>query len=109
MLGRHERAPEPRSPAGTRRRAPSPCERRVTAAVMDPAPASIQAPETIELSVIIQTRNRVGILMETLARLIEQETDVRFEVVVVDDGSTDATVASARSLAECAPVPITVL
>ena len=63
---------------------------------MDPAPASIQAPETIEqLSVIIPTRNRVGILMETLARLIEQETEVRFEVVVVDDGSTDATVASA--------------
>jgi len=46
---------------------------------MDPAPVSIQAPETIELSVIIQTRNRVGILMETLARLIEQETEVRFE------------------------------
>jgi len=77
---------------------------------MDPAPASIQAPETIEqLSVIIPTRNRVGILMETFTRLIEQETEVRFEVVVVDDGSTDATVASARSLAERAPVPITVL
>ncbi len=65
--------------------------------------------EVIELSVVIPTRNRVDVLTETLGRLIEQQTEIPFEVVVVDDGSTDATVAVARSLAERAPLPITVL
>ncbi|MDQ3849116.1 MAG: glycosyltransferase [Actinomycetota bacterium] len=63
----------------------------------------------IELSVIIPTRNRVDVLRETLARLVDQETELAFEVLVVDDGSTDATVVTARSFAEHAPVPITVL
>ncbi len=60
----------------------------------------------IELSVIIPTRNRVEILMETLRRLVAQETELAFEVVVVDDGSTDATVARTRSFAQQSPVPI---
>ena len=63
----------------------------------------------IELSVIIPTRDRVDILVETLRRLMAQQTERSFEVVVVDDGSTDATVVTARSFAEDAPVPVTVL
>ncbi len=63
----------------------------------------------IELSVIIPTRDRVDILTETLKRLVEQRTEIEFEIVVVDDGSRDATVAEARSVAEHAPVPLTVL
>ena len=63
----------------------------------------------VELSVIIPTHNRVDILMETLARLIAQETEVAFEVLVVDDGSTDATVVTVRSLAERSAVPVSIL
>ncbi len=63
----------------------------------------------IELSVIIPTRDRVATLAETLERLIAQQTELSFEVVVVDDGSTDATVATVQALAERAPLPITAL
>ncbi|MDP8908835.1 MAG: glycosyltransferase [Chloroflexota bacterium] len=63
----------------------------------------------IELSVIIPTRDRLEILSETLERLARQETDLSFEVIVVDDGSTDATVETVRSFAERAPVPVSVV
>ncbi len=63
----------------------------------------------IALSVIIPTRDRVDILMETLARLVAQRTEHRFEALVVDDGSTDATVATARCFAERSPIPVSVL
>lgn len=65
--------------------------------------------EVTELSVIIPTRDRVEVLTETLERLIVQETVLPFEVVVVDDGSTDATVATVRSRAAHSPVPVSVL
>ena len=67
------------------------------------------ADEIFDLSVIIPTRDRVAILMETLARLTAQQTEHRFEVVVVDDGSQDATVATVRSFARRCDVPICVL
>ncbi len=66
-------------------------------------------PEVIELSVIIPTRNRADVLAVTLERLIGQGTEHSFEVLVVDDGSTDATVTTARSIAERSPVPMSVL
>ena len=63
----------------------------------------------IELSVIVPTRDRLDTLRETLERLARQQTELPFEVIVVDDGSTDATVATVRSFAERAPVPVSVI
>jgi glycosyltransferase involved in cell wall biosynthesis len=51
---------------------------------MRPAPA---------VSVILSTRNRAGYLPEVLGSLAAQTGDVPFEVVVVDNGSSDATPA----------------
>jgi len=54
-----------------------------------PALSQSQAPD---ISVIIPTRNRASLLLETLAALEDQTAPRhRFEVVVVDDGSTDGT------------------
>ena len=48
------------------------------------------------VSVVVPTRNRAAYLAVTLESLAGQQIDVPYEVVVVDDGSTDAI----RSLAE---------
>jgi glycosyltransferase involved in cell wall biosynthesis len=47
----------------------------------------------VELTVIIPTRNRCAIVSETLDRLESQAREVACEVIVVDDGSSDDTVA----------------
>ena len=44
-----------------------------------------------EISVVIPTHNRLDVLPEVLAALAAQRTSVPFEVVVVDDGSSDGT------------------
>ena len=43
-----------------------------------------------DASVIIPTYNRAQFLEFTLSSLVEQRTDYAFEVIVVDDGSTDS-------------------
>lgn len=48
-------------------------------------------PARPELSVVIPTRDRAGLLDESLASLAAQTAAGRFEVVVVSDGSTDDT------------------
>lgn len=48
---------------------------------------------TPEVSVVIPTYNRMDVLPEVLAALGAQRTTIPFEVVVVDDGSTDGTAA----------------
>src|SRR3954447_17098551 len=53
----------------------------------------------MELTVVIPTRDRRAILLETLARLDRQGGDVRFEAIVVDDGSADGTSEALRELA----------
>jgi GT2 family glycosyltransferase len=45
----------------------------------------------LELSVIIPTRDRRAILCETLSRLELMSGDIRFEVMIIDDGSADGT------------------
>ncbi len=45
------------------------------------------------VSVVVPTRNRAGYLEVTLASLAAQAPDVPYEVIVVDDGSSDATAA----------------
>ena len=50
------------------------------------------------LSVVVPTRNRADYLQVTLASLSEQAGDVPYEVIVVDDGSTDASAALAERM-----------
>ncbi|MEJ7817588.1 MAG: glycosyltransferase family A protein [Thermoleophilaceae bacterium] len=49
------------------------------------------------VSVVVPTRNRAEYLSVALASIVSQQPDAAFEVVVVDDGSTDATAAVARA------------
>ena len=60
-------------------------------------------PSVPELSVVFATHNRADRLRVLLDSLREQDVDVPFEVVVVDDGSSDHT---PEVLREAAP-PIT--
>jgi glycosyltransferase involved in cell wall biosynthesis len=59
----------------------------------------------VAASVIVPARNAAATLGATLAGLAAQETSAEFEVIVVDDGSVDATVA----VAEAAPLPVRVV
>src|ERR1700733_14247579 len=57
------------------------------------------------ISVIIATRNRRHILARTLATVLAQDyPHEAFEVVLADDGSTDATVDWVRSLKKGRPL-----
>jgi GT2 family glycosyltransferase len=57
----------------------------------------------MDLTLIIPTRDRRAILCETLARLEPQAREVAFEVVVVNDGSTDDTREVVEGLAARTP------
>lgn len=45
----------------------------------------------MDFSIVLPTRNRRTFLARSIASLIQQETDANFEVVVVDNASTDGT------------------
>jgi glycosyltransferase involved in cell wall biosynthesis len=61
----------------------------------------------MELTVIIPTRNRCAIVRETLDRLEAQASEVDFEAIVVDDGSTDDTLEVLGRRAASSPFPLT--
>jgi len=61
----------------------------------------------MELTVLIPTYNRAGVLRRCLKALLAQEVPgVAWEIVVVDDGSTDATPQLVQGVAADAPVPV---
>ncbi len=49
-----------------------------------------------QVSIIIRTKNEARFIGETLAAIFEQDTDLAFEVIIIDSGSTDATLDVAR-------------
>ncbi|GAB4237150.1 MAG: glycosyltransferase family 2 protein [Acidobacteriota bacterium] len=60
----------------------------------------------LDASVVIPTYNRAPVLARTLEALGDQEVAPAFEVLVVDDGSTDATARVVESTAAKLPVPL---
>lgn len=61
----------------------------------------------MELSVVIPTYNRAGVLQRCLRALLAQKVPgVAWEIIVVDDGSTDATPEIVQAVAADAPVPL---
>lgn len=72
-------------------------KRESRSTVASPAPAPT-APEA-SVSVVIPLYNHVGFIAETLDSAIAQGTVLR-EIIVVDDGSTDNSLATAQSLAQ---------
>jgi hypothetical protein len=60
-----------------------------------------------DVTVVVCTYNRAGLLRDALASLFALATDGRFtyEVLVVDNGSTDDTPAAVAEAARAAPIP----
>jgi glycosyltransferase involved in cell wall biosynthesis len=75
-----------------------------------PHPPHVGEREPPAISVVMPTRDRSAVLLETLRALDgEASTLPGVEVVVVDDGSTDATVPSVEAFASTSTASITVL
>src|SRR2546422_8627288 len=56
--------------------------------------------EAVAISVIMSTRNRARYLPDALSTLAAQQCDVPFEVIVIDNGSTDSTPRSEEHTSE---------
>src|SRR3981081_4735617 len=73
----------------------------VDASLTDPIEAqSVQTPATVELSVIVPAYREGRLIYGNLRRLLGEleKLNVTYEVIVVSDGNTDATVREARRL-----------
>src|SRR6185369_1855724 len=75
---------------GRRFRAARTCS-KVPSLIMTPAPA---------ISIILPTHNRAGLLPRALESVLAQACDEDFEVIVVDDGSSDGTPAYLAAIAD---------
>lgn len=58
-----------------------------------------------EITIVVPVHDRTELLRRTILSLFAQETDHSFEIVVVQDGSPDATRNVVRSLEYDSPVP----
>lgn len=66
--------------------------RDINALVAEPKPAEVGASYfAVEASVVIPVRNRVSTVMDAVESALAQLTDFPFNVIVVDNGSTDGT------------------
>jgi glycosyltransferase involved in cell wall biosynthesis len=64
----------------------------------------------MNLSIVIPTKDRASVLARTLTALEAQQIgDATFEAIVVDNGSSDATVEQVRQRAASAAIPIKLL
>src|SRR4051794_8350515 len=63
----------------------------------------------MELTLVIPTRDRRAVVLETMGRLARQEGSVAFEAIVVDDGSTDGTADAVEQVAAAQPFEVTVI
>ena len=61
---------------------------------------------TPHCSVMITTRNQATFVVEAVASVLAQETDTTYEVIVVDDASTDETPALIREMIATARRPL---
>jgi rhamnosyltransferase len=52
----------------------------------------------MKLSVIIPVKNPGALFHQVLSAVLAQDTDFNFEVLVIDSGSTDGTIAHVRGL-----------
>lgn len=71
-----------------------------------PKPRAAQSEPTPYLSVVIPAYNEEGRIVDTLERTLEYLSSCKYlsEIVVVDDGSTDATAAAVRRVAASNPI-----
>ncbi len=66
-------------------------------------------PSRVEASVIIPTFNAAEFLEEQLLALARQRTDVQWELIIADNGSTDDTLAITESFVSRLPAPVRIL